>query len=98
MTDGGASQRGGRKQRGGVVVSKSGDKTIVVEVERRRPNPVYGKVVRHFRKFHVHDEQNAARVGDRVRIAETRPLSRLKRWRLLEVLPGGGQAGGHVTS
>ena len=80
------NKRGSRKERKGVVVSKSGDKSVVVRVERRVPHPFYGKVIRQFRKFHVHDEANAAAVGDRVRIVESRPISRLKRWRLLEVL------------
>ena len=74
-----------RKVRAGVVVSKSGDKTIVVQAERRRRHPQYGKVMRHFKKFHVHDERNAAKVGDTVEIVECRPLSRLKRWRLVAV-------------
>jgi small subunit ribosomal protein S17 len=69
-----------------VVISRSGDKTVVVRVERREPHPFYGKVLKHFAKFHVHDEGNTAKVGDRVRIVESRPMSRLKRWRLVEVL------------
>lgn len=78
--------RGMRKERRGVVVSRSGDKTIVVRVETRRRHPLYEKVISQYAKFHVHDEKNEARLGDTVRIGETRPLSRLKRWRLLEVL------------
>ena len=62
------------------------DKTIVVRVETTRPHPVYKKVVRRSKKFHAHDEQNAAKVGDVVRIAETRPLSKTKAWRLVEIL------------
>ncbi len=81
--------RGHRKVREGTVVSHSGNKTIVVEVETRRRHPRYEKVVTFYRKFHTHDEQNQAKVGDRVRIVETRPLSRLKRWRLLTVLACG---------
>ncbi|MDI6774725.1 MAG: 30S ribosomal protein S17 [Verrucomicrobiota bacterium] len=81
--------RGMRKQRRGVVVSRSGDKTIVVRVETRGRHPKYGKVMSQYAKFHAHDEKNEARVGDTVRISETRPLSRLKRWRLLEILARG---------
>ena len=78
--------RGSRKERKGTVVSKSGDKSVVVLVERRKPHPFYGKVVKHSKKFHVHDADNAAKVGDSVRIVECRPISRLKRWRLVEVV------------
>jgi small subunit ribosomal protein S17 len=85
--------RGRRKERVGVVVSAAMEKTIVVKVERREPHPLYGKVLRRFKKFHAHDEQRAAKVGDRVRIGETRPLSRLKRWRLLEILESGASSG-----
>ncbi len=77
--------RGNRKTRRGIVISKSGEKTLVVQVERRYSHPLYGKQLREFRKCHTHDEANRAQVGDRVRIAECRPLSRLKRWRLVEV-------------
>ena len=80
------ANRGQRKERKGVVVSHSGDKTIVVRVGRRRRHPRYGKVVQYFRKFHAHDEENRAKVGDQVLIVECRPLSRLKRWRLVEML------------
>ncbi len=76
-------QRGGRKARRGVVVSRSGDKSIVVEGERRLPHPKYGKVIRQHRKYHVHDAENVAAVGDVVDIAECRPLSATKRWRLV---------------
>jgi len=85
MAEGMAKRRGVRKERQGVVVSRSGDKSIVVLVERRKPHPLYGKVLRHFKKFHVHDEANAAKVGDKVRIVECRPMSRTKRWRLAEI-------------
>ena len=78
--------RSSRKQNVGEVVSDKMDKTIVVMVQTRRPHPLYGKVVREFKKFYVHDEENAASEGDTVRIMETRPLSKLKRWRLIEVL------------
>jgi len=79
------NSRRNRKTRTGVVVSRSGDKSIVVLVELRREHPRYGKIVRQHKKFHVHDEANAAGVGDKVVIAETRPLSRMKRWRLVSV-------------
>lgn len=78
-------ERGSRKVRKGTVVSKSGDKSIIVRVERRLLHPVYGKVVKAFNKFHAHDEENAAKVGDTVVIMETRPLSKTKRWRLVSV-------------
>ena len=77
--------RGARKVRSGVVVSKSGDKTVLVKSESRRVHPLYGKVVRVEKKFHAHDEENKAKVGDRVTIVECRPLSRTKRWRVTEV-------------
>ena len=67
------------------MVSVSGQKTIVVEVEMRKQHPLYGKTVRQRRRFHVHDDESQARAGDTVRITETRPYSKLKRWRLLEV-------------
>jgi len=67
------------------VLSRSGAKSVVVLVEGRRQHPLYGKVVRFKKKFHVHDEKNEANLGDKVRIAECRPISHLKRWRLLEV-------------
>ena len=75
-----------RKQRVGKVVSDAMDKTIVVVLETRRPHPDYGKMVRHVKKLYVHDEKNEAKAGDVVCIEETRPLSRLKRWRLIEIL------------
>lgn len=74
-----------RKQRKGIVVSKSGNKSIVIVVERRKPHPLYGKIIKQSSKFHAHDEENAANVGDTVVIMETRPISRMKRWRLMEV-------------
>jgi len=79
-------QRGGRQERRGVVVSDKGDKTIVVKVDVIKSHPRYKKVVRRTVKFHAHDERNAAGVGDTVRIVETRPLSRTKRWRLAEIV------------
>jgi small subunit ribosomal protein S17 len=78
-------ERGSRKVRKGTVVSKSGDKSIIVRVERRLLHPVYGKVVKRFNKFHAHDEENTAKVGDTVVIMETRPMSKTKRWRLVSV-------------
>ncbi len=76
----------GRKERRGVVVSDAMDKTIVVRIDTVQKHERYGKVVRRSSKLHVHDEQNAAGVGDVVRIVETRPLSATKRWRLLEII------------
>ena len=70
----------------GVVVSDKGDKTIVVKVDLIRSHPRYKKVVRRSVKFHAHDEQNTAAIGDTVRIVETRPLSKTKHWRLAEVV------------
>jgi len=78
--------RGKRKQRQGEVVSNKMAKTIVVKVERRFPHPKFKKVVTGYSKFYAHDEKNDAKVGDTVRIEETRPLSKLKRWRLVEVV------------
>lgn len=86
MSETTTERRGVRKQREGIVVSRSGDKSIVVLVERRTQHPLYGKTVRRKKKFHVHDETGGAGVGDKVRIVETRPVSRLKRWRLELVL------------
>jgi ribosomal protein uS17 len=78
--------RGRRQERRGVVVSDKGDKTIVVKVDVIKSHPKYKKVVRRSVKFHAHDEQNTAGVGDTVRIVETRPISKHKRWRLAEVV------------
>ena len=75
-----------RKKREGRVVSKSGDKTVVILIERRVRHPLYGKEIRISKKVHVHDEENKAGVGDVVRVMETRPLSRLKRWRLVDIV------------
>jgi small subunit ribosomal protein S17 len=77
---------GRRQERRGVVVSDAMDKTIVVKVEAVRAHQRYKKVIRRSVKFHAHDEQNQAHIGDRVRIVETRPLSKTKRWRLAEIL------------
>ena len=75
-----------RKSRVGVVVSSKMNKTIVVEIERRVPHPIFKKIVRKTSKFYAHDEESKAKAGDKVRIEETRPMSKLKRWRLIEVL------------
>ncbi|MDD3582087.1 MAG: 30S ribosomal protein S17 [Desulfobacca sp.] len=75
-----------RKSRTGIVVSDKMDKTVVVQVSRLVRHPVYGKTVRRRNKFKAHDEQNACRIGDKVLIIETRPLSRDKRWRVKEIL------------
>ncbi len=82
----GTKARGLRKTRVGEVVSDKGDKTIIVKTITRVPHPKFGKIVKQVTKFHVHDEKNEAKIGDQVSIAETRPLSKLKRWRLVEVL------------
>jgi small subunit ribosomal protein S17 len=79
-------ERGRRQERRGVVVSDAMDKTIVVKVDTVKAHRRYKKVVRRSTKFHAHDEQNAAKVGDLVRIVETRPISKQKNWRLAEVL------------
>ncbi|MDD8042144.1 MAG: 30S ribosomal protein S17 [Verrucomicrobiota bacterium] len=86
MTEQPEKQRQLRKQRVGVVVSDRMDKTIVVRVDRHVRHPLYEKVVRLTTKFAVHDEDGQAKVGDRVRIMETRPLSKTKRWRLVKIL------------
>jgi small subunit ribosomal protein S17 len=78
--------RGRRQERRGVVVSDAMDKTIVVKVESIRSHPKYKKVIRRSTKFHAHDEQNSAHVGDVVRIVERRPLSKTKHWRLAEIV------------
>ncbi len=79
-------ERGRRKERRGVVVSNAMDKTIVVRVETVKPDRRYKKVVRRSTKLHAHDEHNAAKVGDVVRVVESRPLSKTKTWRLAEVV------------
>ena len=81
-----AVERKLRKQKSGVVVSTKMDKTIAVKVERRLMHPLYGKFVKRSKKFFAHDEENTCKPGDLVRIMETRPLSKMKRWRLVEVL------------
>lgn len=79
-------KRGIRKERVGVVVSDVQDKTIVVKVDRRTPHPLYKKIVKVRKKFTAHDENNEAKTGDTVRIIETRPMSKNKCWRLLEII------------
>ena len=86
MSEANVEVRGNRKERVGVVVSDVQDKTIVVNVDRRKQHPLYKKVVRVSKKFTAHDENNEARKGDTVRIVETRPLSKNKRWRILEII------------
>jgi small subunit ribosomal protein S17 len=80
------AERNLRKTRTGVVTSNKMTKTIIVAVERRVKHPIYGKFVKKTTKFHAHDEKNECTIGDMVRIMETRPLSKTKRWRLVEVL------------
>ena len=81
--------QGKRRTKVGRVVSDKMDKTVVVSVERLRRHPVYKRVVRLSSKFKVHDEENTARVGDTVRIEESRPLSREKRWTIVEIVARG---------
>ena len=82
-TSGAAAERGRRKVRVGVVVSDKPHKTVIVKVERRIAHPMYGKGVAQTKKYYAHDEKNEYKVGDTVRITETRPLSKLKRWRVI---------------
>jgi small subunit ribosomal protein S17 len=82
----GIERRPTRKTRVGRVVSDKMEKTVVVVIERRVPHPVYGKMVTRTKKVKAHDEENSAKAGDVVRIAETRPLSKDKRWRLVEIV------------
>ncbi len=86
-----AEQRANRKERVGEVISAKTAKTIVVSVERRYPHPKFKKVVTGYKKFYAHDEKGEAKVGDKVRIEETRPLSKTKRWRLVEVVERGAE-------
>lgn len=78
--------RGARKIREGIVASTGMDKTAVVRVTTRKPHPLYKKTMVRSSRLYAHDEENELRVGDRVRIAETRPMSKTKRWRLVEIL------------
>ena len=81
-----AEKRSQRKERVGEVIASKMQKTIIVRVERRYPHPKYKKVVTGYKKFYAHDEKSEAKIGDTVRIEETRPLSKLKRWKLVEVV------------
>ena len=78
--------RNSRKVRQSVVVSDANDKTIVVQIKERIAHPIYKKMMTSTKKFHAHDENNEAHIGDTVRIMETRPLSKMKRWRLVEIV------------
>jgi small subunit ribosomal protein S17 len=80
------------KERVGVVVSDKMDKTVVVAIENRSPHPKYGKIIVRTKRYKAHDENNECRAGDRVRIRETRPLSRTKRWMVVETLNQATQA------
>ena len=86
MTETKNATRGSRKTRTGVVVSDKMQKTVVVAIERRVPHPQYGKMVTRTRRVKAHDEENSAKAGDTVRIMETRPLSKDKRWRVVEIV------------
>jgi len=81
-----AGERNTRKTREGIVVSNGMDKTVVVAVVSRKKHPRYNKTVQRTTRLYVHDEENDLNVGDRVQVAETRPMSKLKRWRLVQVL------------
>jgi len=92
-------QRSLRKEREGVVLSDKMDKTLVVRVARRLRHPVLKKVLTRYKKLYVHDDKGEAKQGDRVRIQETRPLSKLKRWRLMQVMGRGrGSGPGEVNA
>jgi small subunit ribosomal protein S17 len=84
--NGAALDRTARKLRVGLVVSDKMEKTVVVRIDRRMPHPQYGKMVTRTRRLKAHDEENSAKVGDTVRIMETRPLSKDKRWRVVEIV------------
>lgn len=86
MTNEQATERNARKSRTGIVVSDKMEKTVVVAIERRVPHPIYGKMITRTKRLKAHDEENSAKVGDTVRIVETRPLSKDKRWRLVEIV------------
>ena len=86
MTNQAATERNARKSRTGIVVSDKMEKTCVVAIERRVPHPVYGKMVTRTKRLKAHDEENSAKVGDTVRIVETRPLSKDKRWRVVDIV------------
>ncbi len=84
-----AAARSNRKERVGEVIASKMAKTIIVRVERRFPHPKFKKVITGYKKFYAHDEKSEAKVGDRVRIQETRPISKTKRWRLVEIVERG---------
>ena len=86
MTNVAASDRNARKARVGLVVSDKMQKTVVVAIERRMPHPVYGKMMTRTTHLKAHDEENQAKAGDTVRIMETRPMSKDKRWRVVEIV------------
>jgi small subunit ribosomal protein S17 len=86
MTNEQTLERNSRKSRTGLVVSDKMQKTVVVAIERRVPHPIYGKMITRTRRLKAHDEENSAKVGDTVRIVETRPLSKDKRWRVVEIM------------
>lgn len=86
MADARERRRGRRKVLEGLVVSDALEKTVVVAVETMKPHPLFGKMVKRTKKFMAHDERNEAHVGDRVRLMETRPLSKRKRWRVTAIL------------
>jgi small subunit ribosomal protein S17 len=94
MTQSGAEKRNRRRVLQGVVTSDAMNKTITIQVERLQKHPKYHKYIRRHTKYHVHDEQNDANIGDQVEIAECRPMSKLKRWRLIKVLGRSAMAGG----
>jgi len=81
-----AAERGRRKERPGVVVSDAMEKTVVVRVDILKPHPKYKKMMRRSVRLHCHDERNEAKLGDTVRVVETRPLSKTKRWRVAEIV------------
>ncbi|MFH0778779.1 MAG: 30S ribosomal protein S17 [Candidatus Eisenbacteria bacterium] len=80
------TERASRKSRMGRVVSRSGDRSVVIEMQRLVKDPTYGKYIRRRKKLHVHDGKNECKVGDLIRVVETRPLSKLKRWRFVETV------------
>ena len=81
-----ATERASRKTRTGLVVSDKMQKTVVVAIERRVPHPLYSKMITRTKRVKAHDEENSAKTGDTVRIAETKPLSKDKRWRVVEII------------
>jgi small subunit ribosomal protein S17 len=89
MTDTEQKTTARKTQKVGRVVSDKMDKTVVVAVDYLKPHPLYRKIIRKTSKFHAHDEENTCKVGDLVRIEETRPLSRTKRWRVIEIIKRG---------